>query len=183
MGKRKKTSFRNMNHTVAGVDLGDTESVATVLSPAGDVMDRFTFHMDDAGYLHFADRVPKDAKVAFEATGMAYPVHRALASYGYDVTVVHPKELAWIVKSKKKNDKADSLKIAKLHMSGMLPESHLLDPEEQVKRDLLVQRVKIGKEIGRVKNSIISYLERAYTTGSLQVPTTFLTRGGRPLPH
>lgn len=54
------------------------------------------------------------------------------------MTVVHhPKELAWIVvKSKKKNDKADSLKkIAKLHMSGMLPESHLLDPEEQVKRD------------------------------------------------
>jgi hypothetical protein len=74
----------------------------------------------------------------------------------------HPKELAWIVvKSKKKNDKADSLKkIAKLHMSGMLPESHLLDPEEQVKRDLLVQRVKMGNEIGRLKNSIISYLKR-----------------------
>lgn len=51
-----------MNYTVAGVDLGDTESVATVLSPAGDVMDKFTFHMDDAGYLEFADRVPKHAK-------------------------------------------------------------------------------------------------------------------------
>lgn len=161
MGKRKKAKSSRMNTMVAALDLSDTEGVTTVLSPYGDVTDSFTIRLDDRGFVaQFADRVPKDARVAFEATGMAYPVHRALASYGYDVTVVHPKELAWIVKSKKKNDKADSLKIAKLHMSGMLPESHLLDSEEQVKRDLLVQRVKIGNEIGRLKNSIISYLKR-----------------------
>jgi len=69
-------------------------------------------------------------------------------------------ELAWIVKSKRKNDRVDSLKIAKLHMVGMLPESHLLDGDEQVARDLLVQRVKLGVEIGRLKNSIVSYLKR-----------------------
>lgn len=160
MGKRKKTNFRSMNDTVAGVDLGDTQSVATVLSPAGDVVDKFTFHMDDAGYLQFADRVPKHVRLAFEATGMAYPVYRAFQDYGYDVTVVHPKELAWIVKSKKKDDVVDSLKIARLHMVGMLPESHLLDRDEQMARDLLVQRVKIGVEIGRLKSSIISYLKR-----------------------
>jgi transposase len=160
MGKRKNTSFRSMNHTVAGVDLGDTQSVVTVLSPAGDVMDRFTFQMDDAGYLQFADRVPKHARVAFEATGMAYPVYRAFRDYGYDVTVAHPKDLAWIVKSKKKNDTVDSLKIARLHMVGMLPESHLLDRGEQMARDLLVQRVKTGVEIGRLKTSIIGYLKR-----------------------
>ncbi|MEP0824650.1 MAG: hypothetical protein HRF40_04125 [Nitrososphaera sp.] len=74
---------------------------------------------------------------------MAYPMYRAFREYGYDVTVVHPKELAWIVvKSKKKNDTIDSLKIARLHMVGMLPESHLLDRDEQMARDLLVQRVK-----------------------------------------
>jgi hypothetical protein len=51
-------------------------------------------------------------------------------------------------------------KIARLHMAGMLPESHLLDREEQVKRDLLTQRVKLGVEIGDVKRQIISYLKR-----------------------
>jgi len=45
-------------------------------------------------------------------------------------------------------------------MVGMLPESHLLDGDEQVARDLLVQRVKLGVEIGRLKNSIVSYLKR-----------------------
>jgi hypothetical protein len=49
----------------------------------------------------------------------------------------------------------DSLKIAKLHMAGMLPESHRLDRDQQIVRDLLVQRVKLDVEIGRLKNSVI----------------------------
>ncbi len=130
-----------LNSIFAGVDLGDRESLATVLSPMGDVADRFTFPMNEEGYAYFAGRVPKDTRVAFESTIMAYPISRALRTRGYmDVTVAHPKTLAWIVRSKKKNDRVDSLKIAKLHMAGMLPESHLLDRDEQIVRDLLVQR-------------------------------------------
>jgi len=150
-----------MNSLVAGIDLGDRESLTTVLSPIGEVTDRFTFPMNDEGYAYFAKRVPKEARIAFESTIMAYPIMRALKGHGFnDVTVAHPKTLAWIVKSKKKNDRADSLKIAKLHMAGMLPESHLLDREAQIVRDLLVQRVKLGVEIGRLKNSVIGYLKR-----------------------
>jgi hypothetical protein len=42
----------------------------------------------------------------------------------------------------------------------MLPEAHLLDRQEQMFRDLLIQRVKLGVEIGRLKSSVISYLKR-----------------------
>jgi len=169
-----KSSFggRSMSNTmVVGIDLGDTRSLATILSPSGDVADRFSFAMNEEGYAYFANRVPKDARVAFEATGMAYPVSRALKQFGYDVTVAHPKELVWITKSKKKNDRVDSLKIAKLHMVGMLPESHLLDTDEQIARDLLIQRVKLGVEIGRLKNSVISYLKRESVYQSLPPST------------
>jgi len=34
-------------------------------------------------------------------------------------------------------------------MAGMLPESHLLTKEEQISRDLMIQRVKLGVEINR----------------------------------
>jgi len=140
--KSGKTKGCRMNSIVAGIDLGDRESLATVLSPIGDVTDRFTFPMNEEGYAFFASRVPKHARVAFESTIMAYPISRALRVHGYsDVTVAHPKTLAWIVRSKRKNDRVDSLKIAKLHMAGMLPESHLLDRDQQIVRDLLVQRV------------------------------------------
>jgi len=159
--KKSKRKGCKLNSIVAGIDLGDRESLATVLSPIGDVADRFSFLMNEEGYAYFASRVPKDARIAFESTIMAYPIARAFKMHGYnDITVAHPKELAWIVKSKKKNDRVDSLKIAKLHMVGMLPESHLLDRDEQIVRDLLVQRVKLGVEIGRLKNSVIGYLKR-----------------------
>jgi transposase len=166
--KRAKAKDCKMNSIVAGIDLGDRESLATVLSPVGDVADRFSFPMNEEGYAFFAGRVPKGARIAFESTIMAYPISRALVQLGYDdITVAHPKTLAWIVRSKKKNDRVDSLKIARLHMVGMLPESHLLNRDRQVVRDLLVQRVKLGVEIGRLKNSVIGYLKREGVYDSL----------------
>ena len=170
--KRGLVKGSKMNSLVAGIDLGDRESLTTVLSPIGDVTDRFTFPMNEEGYALFASRVPKEARVAFESTIMAYPIMRALKGHGYmDVTVAHPKTLAWIVRSKKKNDRVDSLKIAKLHMAGMLPESHLLDRGQQIVRDLLVQRVKLGVEIGRLKSSMIGYLKREGVYGCLPKST------------
>jgi transposase len=166
--KRRKVKDCKMNSLVAGIDLGDRESLTTVLSSTGDVTDRFSFPMNEEGYAYFANRVPKEARIAFESTIMAYPISRALRMHGYsDITVAHPKELAWIVRSKKKNDRVDSLKIAKLHMVGMLPESHLLDRNTQIVRDLLVQRVKLGVEISRLKNSLIGYLKREGVYDSL----------------
>ncbi|MHB8568305.1 MAG: hypothetical protein ACYC7D_07440 [Nitrososphaerales archaeon] len=76
---------------------------------------------------------------------MVYPLFRAMVQFGYDVTVANTKELAWISKSKKKNDKTDSLKLAMFHMAGILPEAHLLTREDQLTRDLLVQRVRLGQ--------------------------------------
>jgi transposase len=126
--RKKKTDKDDMTTATiaASLDLGNSESFATILSATGDVVERFLMPMDDDAYVLFSSKVPKDARIAFEATTMAYPVTRMLNALGYkDITVAHPKELAWIVKSKKKNDRIDSLKIARLHMAHMLPESHL----------------------------------------------------------
>jgi transposase len=167
--KKKKNERRvgeerrwNVPRTPAvGLDLGDEFSVVTMYSPLGEISERFNFSMDDEGYSLFSSKIPKDARIGYEACTMAYPVDRKLRSMGYsDITVAHPKELALIVRSKKKNDKADSEKIARLLFMDMLPESHLLTREEQIVRDLLIQRVKLGVEIRRTKNSVISYLKR-----------------------
>lgn len=81
MGKRREVKSDRMNTTmVAALDLSYTEGVTTVLlSPRGDVTDRFTIVLNDLGFAQFADRVPKDTKVAFEeATGMAYTLSTGL---------------------------------------------------------------------------------------------------------
>ena len=42
----------------------------------------------------------------------------------------------------------------------MIPESHLLSEDDRTFRDLLIQRVKLGRSIATTKNSIIGYLKR-----------------------
>ena len=160
MDKQKRRIDR-VNSPVAGIDLGERESFATYMAPDGDLREQFSFSMNRDGYAKFAEKIPKETRIAFEASGSAYVVSNALKSMGYDdITVAHPKELSWIIKSKKKNDKVDSIKLAKLHLVGMLPESHLLEQEERIERDLLIQRVKLGRSISSTKNSIIGYLKR-----------------------
>src|SRR5579875_2355483 len=165
--KSKKKTTINItgamtNKTSCGIDLADEVSEATVFSPVGDMVGRFSFPTDEAGFSAiFATKVPKEARIGFEACTMAYPVSRILKALGYDdITVAHPRELMWIARSKKKNDKVDSEKIARLLMANMLPESHLLSREEQIERDLLIQRVKMGEEIRRAKITLTSYLKR-----------------------
>ena len=165
---RKGKNNQNMNSFVVGIDVGEQKSIATYLSPDGEVKDNFEFAMSTEGYGNFASRIPKETRIAFEASGSAYVVNNTLRKLGYsDITVAHPKELSWIVKSKKKNDRVDSLKLAKLHLVNMLPESHLLNEDERIFRDLLIQRVKLSSEISSVKNSIIGYLKREGLYSSL----------------
>ncbi len=154
-GKRR---IDPMNSFVVGIDLGEKESNACYMSPDGEIKEGFKFLMNREGYSEFR---PLETRIAFEASGSAYAVSNQLKGLGYnDITVAHPKELSWITKSKKKNDRVDSIKLAKLHLVGMIPESHLLDENERIFRDLLIQRVKLGKSISSTKNSIIGYLKR-----------------------
>jgi hypothetical protein len=97
---------------VVRVELGDSNSVVVMLSLMNGsmVQDAFPFSMDGPGYTLFSSKVPKNARIAFEATSMAYPFSRKIRQMGYaDITAAHATELAWIAKSKKKNDKADAL--------------------------------------------------------------------------
>jgi transposase len=167
-GAREETRLNMPRTPAAGLDLGEEFSVVTMYSPLGEISERFNFSMDDEGYSLFSSKIPRDARIGYEASTTAYSVDRKLRAMGYqDITVAHPKELALIVRSKKKNDRADSEKIARLLFMDMLPESHLLTREEQIVRDLLIQRVKLGAEIRRTKNSVISYLKREDAFASL----------------
>ena len=94
MNKKRKNN-QNMNSFVVGIDIGEEKSVATYLSPDGEVKDNFEFTMNNDGYNEFASRIPMETRIAFEASGSAYVVDRTLRELGYsDITVAHPKELS-----------------------------------------------------------------------------------------
>jgi transposase len=107
--KRHKRSARDM--PTVGIDLGEETSHATIW--ANEKGETFEFPMNQVGYALLKARVSPETRIVFESSGTAYPFHRKLRELGFtDITVAHPKELTWIVKSKKKNDKVDSQKLA-----------------------------------------------------------------------
>ena len=72
-----------MNSPVAGIDLGERESFATYMAPDGDIREQFKFSMNRDGYARFAEKIPKETRIAFESSGFAYVVFYALKSMGY----------------------------------------------------------------------------------------------------
>ena len=71
------------------------------MAPDGGIKEEFKFFMNAERYSDFARKMPLETRIAFEASGSAYSVSRALKNLGYNnVTVAHPKELSWIKKSK-----------------------------------------------------------------------------------
>ena len=62
------------NPTVAGVDLGDSSSLAAVLSPSGDVIDRFAFKMSSEGDQILADRLPEGTEISLRGDGGGLPI-------------------------------------------------------------------------------------------------------------
>ncbi len=74
---------------VAGVDVGENESTIRLFLQRSDVKERFTFSMDENGYNDFSLKVPRNARIAFYASGRANDVNSRLRSLGCsDITVV-----------------------------------------------------------------------------------------------
>lgn len=57
-----------------------------MLSSNGEVVDKFSLATNDEGYAVFASRVPKDARIVFEATVMAYPYLGRLRNMGTEAS-------------------------------------------------------------------------------------------------
>ena len=75
-----------MNSFVVGIDLEEKESNATYMSPDGEIRERFKFPMNRDGYTEFRNKILLETRIAFEASGSAYAVSRALK----DLSVTGP---------------------------------------------------------------------------------------------
>ena len=47
--KRRKSITGNMSGSAVGIDIGEPSSAVTHLSPNGEILDNFSFDMDDTG--------------------------------------------------------------------------------------------------------------------------------------
>lgn len=97
-------------------------------------------------------------EVVFEATGGYGPLHEKLSEVACRVVMAHPAGLALIWKSKRKNDRVDAQKLAKLLYLDAVPQAHVPAPAVRQWRRLIELRRSLVRRRAALKNQVHALL-------------------------
>jgi transposase len=111
-------------------------------------------------------QVPKPWSICFEATcGYGY-LYRELSKLGAKVVVAHPGQLRLIFRAKRKNDRIDARKLAKLLYLDEVPAAYVPNQDVQNWRELIEYRRRVVDRQTTCKNAIRSLLRSQGTIAS-----------------
>jgi transposase len=150
---------------ILSLDLGKFNSVCCVYDPVTHDHRFITIRTDPQSIhdLLFAHQGEDPAKVlvVFETCELAGWVHDIAAALGFAIAVANPCNEAWRwTKVKRKTDKDDALKCARLALLGQLPVVYMPSPVQRQKRRLVHYRKTLVWRMTQVKNQIRSILSQ-----------------------
>lgn len=108
---------------------------------------------------HVAASTNQKLAICYEASCGYGALYERLAKVADRITVAHPGQLRLIFRSKKKNDRIDARKLAKLLFLGEVPPVHVPDAEVRSWRSLIEFRRRTMDKRTRVKNSLRALLK------------------------
>jgi transposase len=156
---------------ILALDLGKFNSVLCVYDPATHAH-RFvnvqttpqTIH--DLLIAHQTDD-PSATLLIIETCDVAGWVHDIAIALGINVAVANPAHEAWRwTRVKRKTDKDDALKLAKLAVLGQLPTAHMPSPQQRQRRRLVQYRRVLVDRRTQIKNQVRSI----YSQQGLSLP-------------
>ena len=148
---------------IVALDLGKFNSVVCFFNPA-DSTHRFESIATTPQAVHdlFAGlvRTPGDAAgilVVFETCEVCGWVHDIASGLGFSVAVANPCHEAWRwTKVKRKTDKDDALKLARMALLNQLPTVHVPSPAVRQRRRLVHHRQSLVRRRTQTKNQVRS---------------------------
>ena len=160
---------------ILALDLGKFNSVLCVFDPAtaghAFVSLPSSRQMIHDRLVEHATADPKQTLVVFETCESSGWVHDVTAALGFSIAVANPSNEAWRwTKVKRKTDRDDALKLAKMASMDQLPTVHMPPPDQRQKRRLVHHRRSLIQRRTMVKNQIRSIF------GQQGIP---LPRGGK----
>src|SRR5688572_1029781 len=147
--------------TIIALDLGKFKTVACVMDTATRQHRFETFAMSPAN-LHqllvdHATASPDRTLVVFETCDTAGWVHDVCSGLGASALCTHGNGEAWQWRRvKRKTDRDDALKLAKLALMDQLPAVHVPSPEQRQKRRLILHRRSVVSRRTSSRNAIRS---------------------------
>jgi transposase len=113
------------------------------------------------------DDDPSRTLLVIETCDVAGWVHDIAITLGIRVAIANPRHEAWRwTRVKRKTDKDDALKLAKLVVLGQLPTAHMPSPQQRQRRRLVHHRRVLVDRRTAIKNQIRSI----YSQQGMQLP-------------
>jgi transposase len=142
-----------------GLDVHAKRSSLCILDNNGNLVKRLEVKGSWQRMLEVVDaQVPRPFAVCYEAScGYGY-LHDQLARRAERVTVAHPGQLRLIFRSKKKHDRIDAAKLAKLLHLDEVPAVHVPNLDVRAWRGLINYRRKLIGRRAAVKTQIRAHL-------------------------
>lgn len=120
-------------------------------------------------------KLDQPLEVVFEATGGYGPLHERLSKVARRVVMAHPAQLALIWRSKRKNDRVDAQKLAKLLYLDAVPPAHVPGAATRQWRRLIELRRSLVRRRAALKNQVHALLR----TCGLAAPASISLFSGR----
>lgn len=145
---------------ILALDLGKSKSVVCLLDTA-DMKERYvTIRTVPFALVNLLERHRPD-RVVLEVGTSAGWVHDVAVEQGYAVEVANPNHEGWRWRNvKRKTDRLDALKLAKLSAAGQLPTVHMPSRAVREHRALIQYRSQLVGRRTRIKNTIRSLVHR-----------------------
>ena len=143
---------------ILAIDLGKFKSVTCLLDSDTNQTEFWTMSTDRHYLLAVLKNYHPDL-VVIESCGLAGWVHDICTEEGYEVLVCNPNQEAWKWKHiKRKTDRDDALKLAKLAALGQLVPVYIPCRQQREYRRLVKYRQVVLGRINRVQNNILRHL-------------------------
>lgn len=149
-----------------GLDIHSKSIAACALDENGKRTHRRSFRQFDH-LMNWLERLPGPIRICFEAStgyGDFYETFAEVADY---VAVAHPGHLRLIFRCKRKNDRVDAEKLAKLLYLGEVPMVYVPEIDVRAWRELITCRRRQVEKRTRAKNALRALLRTVRVT----VPT------------
>jgi transposase len=140
-----------------GLDLHTKHITICILDDNGKIVERCQVRQLDQLQQRLA-RIPAPFEVAFEASCGYGAFVELLTPLARRVVVAHPGHLKLIYCSRKKNDRNDALRLAKLLYVDELPQVHVPSADVRAWRQMILFRSRLIQKRTRAKNGLRALL-------------------------
>jgi len=149
-----------------GLDVHSKQSSLCILNSGGGTVNQIQFKGPRSMVVDHLRQLKEPFAICYEASCGYGQLYERLTPIAHHVAVAHPGKLRLIYGSKRKNDRIDAQKLAKLLLLDMVPPVHVPSIDVRAWRSLIMLRQRVLALIVRCKNQIRGVLREHDIVGA-----------------